>query len=127
MKSSFAILFSILFLLTSMQQTTVYILYKLNQKSITEKYCINKKVKNSCCKGSCHLKDTLNKIDKEDSKNPTSTFNLKVKEIELILYKIPNIQYAQLSENYNQFFTTEISNLSIGIKSTLLKPPCFLG
>lgn len=110
-----------------MQHTTVFLLYKINQKSITEKYCINKNKKNSCCKGSCHLNSTLNKIDKEDSKNPLASLNFKIKEIELLLYKLPAIQFKNDIKTSKPVFANITSAICTGFIITPHQPPCFLG
>lgn len=61
------------------------------KNQLLEKYCINKNVKGSCCKGSCHLNKTISKAENENTNNPFSVLNLKVKEVEVYLqhfYKI---------------------------------------
>jgi hypothetical protein len=129
MKALGAILFSVFFLLTTMQEASLYLLYKLNEKSITEKYCINKKEKNSCCKGSCHLNKTISKAENEGNKNPLSALNLKVKEVEVYLqhfYKI-NIETLDIfiiSANFNANYTATVLK---GVTKTPIKPPTVLG
>jgi hypothetical protein len=127
MKVLGVIIFSFIFLLTTMQEASFMLLYKLNEKTITEKYCINKNKVNSCCKGSCHLNNTLVKADTESTKNPFTTLNLKVKEIELIFNEILVVQHINLSKIKEHIFPNIVSNLLNGFFPTLLKPPCFLG
>jgi len=130
MKAFFAILFSAFFLLTTMQEATFMLLYKLNEKSITEKYCVNKNVVGSCCKGSCHLNKTIAKTENEDSKNPFTTLNIKVKEIEVFysqLYKIQEIISVIYSvSNKTNAFGYDAS-LADGCTFSLIKPPTVLG
>jgi len=130
MKAFFAILFSAFFLLTTMQEATFMLLYKLNEKSITEKYCVNKNVEGSCCKGSCHLNKTIAKAENEDSKNPFSILNLKVKDIEIFysqLYKIQEISLS-VSLNLSQLKSKYYSSIVLdGFASSLIKPPTILG
>ncbi len=130
MKAFFAILFSLFFLLTTMQEATFMLLYKLNEKSITEKYCVNKNVEGSCCKGSCHLNKTIAKAENEDSKNPFSILNLKVKDIEIFysqLYKIQEISLS-VSLNLSQLKSKYYSSIVLdGFASSLIKPPTILG
>ena len=83
MKSVSAILLATLFLLANMQQTVYVCLYQLNKKAITEKYCVNKNVKGSCCKGKCYLEKTIAQSEKE-TQNPFSLLNLKLKDTELL-------------------------------------------
>ena len=129
MKSLFAILFSVFFLLTTMQQTSFYLLYKLNEKSITEKYCVNKNVKNSCCKGSCHLNKTIANAEKEISNNPFSTLNIKIKEVEIFFTSLNKLQQIQtiFFSNFNQNKTHQyIAILLDGFSLTPIKPPAVL-
>lgn len=128
MKALSAILFSIFFLLTTMQEASLYLMYKLNEKSITEKYCINKNVKGSCCKGSCHLNKTISKAENENTNNPFSVLNLKVKEVEVYLqhfYKI-NIETLDafiVSASFNKNYSPAILK---GVTQTPIKPPTVL-
>jgi hypothetical protein len=103
------------------------LLYKLNEKTITEKYCVNKQVKNSCCHGSCHLKKTLAKSDEQNNKNPFSTTNIKLKEIELFFKNDSQHQldYTALSETKTYFSYS--SAIAKGYSFSLIKPPSVLG
>ncbi len=109
-----------------MQQTTFLLVYKLDEKSITEKYCVNKNVKNSCCHGSCHLNKTLAKSENEDNRNPFSTFNMKIKEVEIFFNKILKAEtpFSSLLLKHSSYY---ISHLSEGFHTSLLKPPVVLG
>lgn len=129
MKSFFAILFSVFFLLTTMQQTSFYLLYKLNEKSITEKYCVNKSVKNTHCNGSCHLNKTIINAEKENGNNPFSTLNIKIKDVEIFftsLNKLQEIQttlFSNFNQNKNQRYTAVLQD---GFSFSLIKPPIVL-
>lgn len=130
MKAIIAILFSLFFLLTTMQQTSFYLLYKLNEKSITEKYCVNKNVKNSSCKGSCHLNKTIANAEKQNSSNPFSIFNIKLKEVEIFFKTLNNTQEIQIV--FSSYFIQNniyryVSILLDGFSTSLIKPPNFLG
>ena len=128
MKALSAILFSMFFLLTTMQEASLYLMYKLNEKSITEKYCINKNVKGSCCKGSCHLNKTISKAENENTNNPFSVLNLKVKEVEVYLqhfYKI-NIETLDAFIVSASFNTNYSSPILKGVTQTPIKPPTVL-
>ncbi len=109
-----------------MQQTTFLLMYKLNEKSITEKYCVNKNVKNSCCHGSCHLNKTLAKSENEDNRNPFSTLNIKIKEVEIFFNQIVKTE-APASTLRLKHKSNYISHLSEGFHTSLLKPPTVLG
>ncbi len=129
MKSISAIVLAVFFLFTTMQETSLYLLYKLNEKSITEKYCINKTIKNSCCKGSCHFTKTIQKAEQENRTNPLSEIVLKIKEVEIYFQPFsPKIEAIILSEVLiNLYRTNDRYNLLKGISPTLIKPPTFLG
>ncbi|HUM53636.1 MAG TPA: hypothetical protein PK431_17580, partial [Chitinophagales bacterium] len=113
---------------TTMQEASLYLLYKLNEKSITEKYCVNKNIKGSCCNGSCHLNKTISKAENENSTNPFSILNLKVKEVEVYLqqfYKI-NIEGLEnfiISSNNKINYSAAILK---GVTQTPIKPPTVL-
>jgi hypothetical protein len=125
MKALTAILFSVLFLLTTMQQTTLLLLYKLNEKAITEKYCVNKKT-NSCCHGKCHLNKTIAKSESENNKNPFSTTNGKTKDVEVFYHSLQHrTEYIATQKRTISF--VQASPLLKGFSFSLLKPPCVLG
>lgn len=125
MKSITAILFSVFFLLTTMQQTSLFLLYKLNEKQITEKYCINKNVAGSCCHGKCHLNKTIAKSERE-SNNPFAAFCLKIKEVEIICHSLQHIVSINIPViiTHNSIYN---ASLSEGIQTSLVKPPAVLG
>lgn len=128
MKALCAILFSMFFLLTTMQEASLYLLYKLNEKSITEKYCVNKNVKGSCCKGSCHLNKTISKAENEGNKNPFSALNLKVKEVEVYLQHFYQINIEGLG-NFTISSNNKINYSAAilkGVTQTPIKPPTVL-
>jgi len=126
MKAIFAILFSAFFLLTSMQETAFLLLYKLNEKAITEKYCVNKDVVGSCCKGSCHLNKTIAKAENENNKNPFSTTNIKLKEVEIffsLLNKIQVVSSSIVSNPIQHKSNNYVAVLLNGFSTSLMKPP----
>ena len=114
MKALGAILFSVFFLLTTMQEATFLFLYKLNEKAITEKYCVNK---------------AIAKAETETTQNPFSVLNLKVKEVEIYMQQFyqlhevcntTNISFAGYGRNFN-------AHLLDGVSSAPVKPPTVLG
>lgn len=129
MKAIFAILFSLFFLLTTMQEATFMLLYKLNEKSITEKYCVNKSKPASTCHGKCHLEKTISASETDNNTNPFSILNLKVKEIEIFfsqVYKIQEItstDFTSFTQLKSKYFTSIILD---GFAFSLIKPPAVL-
>jgi hypothetical protein len=129
MKALGAILFSVFFLLTTMQEATFLFLYKLNEKAITEKYCVNKAKPMEHCNGKCHLNKTIAKAETETAQNPFSVLNLKVKEVEIYIQQFyqlhevcntTNVTFAGYGRNFN-------AHLLDGVSSAPVKPPTVLG
>ncbi|MDB5228804.1 MAG: hypothetical protein JWN78_2997 [Bacteroidota bacterium] len=126
MKAFCAVIFSLFFLLTTMQTTAFLLLYKLNEKKITEKYCVNKSVPGSCCKGKCHLNKTIAKSENETSKNPFSTTNVKIKEVEIICLQL---LHSVIPSSLHITFLPDPSFFSLlkGFGYSLIKPPAVFG
>ncbi len=103
------------------------LLYKLNEKSITEKYCVNKNVAGSCCKGKCHLNKTIAKSEDENEKNPFSNLNVKVKEVEVFCQQLQNLSsFEIITDKLNTIYLYSPLLLE-GVSSSLIKPPTVLG
>lgn len=126
MKACCALIFSVFFLLTSMQTTAFLLLYKLNEKKITERYCVNKSVPGSCCRGKCHLNKTIAKSENENTRNPFSTTNVKIKEIEIICLQL---LHAVIPSSLNITLLREPYSFSLlkGFAFSLIKPPAVFG
>ena len=122
MKVFFTIFCSILFLMTTMQQTMIYLLYKLDQQEITEEYCINKEMKNSTCHGKCHLQKVYKKIQQEQDHNPTSSLSFKIKDVEYFLNKNKKICVVEYSIQMH-FYLHNTSSSHEGFLLALVKPP----
>lgn len=107
-----------------MHQTFFVFVFKLNQDNITENYCVNKDVKNSCCKGSCYLKKVL---DKEENKSDKSSSNEETKQKE-ILVCMKMVEYVFESINFSDFtiqnFNTHyLSKIKSGFLPSIVHPP----
>ncbi len=127
MKVFSAVVFSLFFLLTTMQETTFLLLYKLNEKAITERYCVNKQVKNSCCHGKCHLGKTMVNAEAQDNSNPFSVTSVKWKEVELFFGKISHQSLDTETLSVPIKYTLYSSDIAEGYVHTLLRPPSVLG
>ncbi|MFV0530678.1 MAG: hypothetical protein ACK5MD_04495 [Flavobacteriales bacterium] len=79
MKKVFGVLLTILILLIGFQQAIIVTHFKLNQKDIEEKFCINKNKPELQCHGKCYLK---NKLQKTNNSEPT--FNNIYQKIDLL-------------------------------------------
>jgi hypothetical protein len=129
MKALAAILFSLFFLLTTMQELTFLLLYKFNEKAITEKYCVNKAKPMEHCNGKCHLNKTIAKAETETTQNPFSVLNLKVKEVEIYFqqfYKVYEVCITAYltTTTFNRIYN---AHLPEGVSSAPIKPPAVLG
>lgn len=98
---------------------TYYVIeYSIDNKSFTEKYCINKDKPSLQCNGKCHL----TKIAKENSENNTPTTHFLEKEI--VLNQINQYEncFFPISENRKLIFSFE-KNVNSGFQFTDYPPP----
>ena len=94
----------------------------VNYDYIVSELCIEKDIKESCCKGSCHLADQFNKV--ENSKNsPELTF---LNGSDLINWfsseKIQETTSSNEDVSEKSNFTFQ-ANILAGIKSRIFHPP----
>ena len=90
MKRVFAYIFLFFFASVSFKQATLFGTYLLNQKAITEKFCVNKDKPLMQCNGKCHLKDALVESAKTEDKDAVlveQSFLIPVYFEELTLHK----------------------------------------
>ncbi|MGB1248590.1 MAG: hypothetical protein ACPG4Z_06870 [Chitinophagales bacterium] len=80
MKNIFISILLFLFSLVVFQETTVYVLFKLNQEYITSEYCINKDKPELECYGTCHYQAKVKETKDKSENNPF----LQFKHIEFI-------------------------------------------
>jgi hypothetical protein len=64
-KKFLSILFSVLFLVISVQKTLVFGFYELEKEYVIEKLCVNKNVENSCCFGKCFVEKQTSEKEAE--------------------------------------------------------------
>ena len=128
LKSFVAILLSVVFLLSSMQQTTYILLFNLNKKAIIENYCINKAKKAMQCNARCYIKKALLQEKNEDKNNPFSILNLNLSQVDYfykpgaILFKIREFQKITIT----LLNPNNIDKLLDGVKFLPIKPPIFI-
>lgn len=109
-----------------MQELTFVILYKLNKKTITEKYCINKKIENSSCHGACHLKTTLIHSEKNAKKNPYAVFEIKLKNINTISQNSTIQNVLTCADSKTDYLNRFSPFLPKGVFEKPVKPPIVL-
>lgn len=62
----FSVFMAFLFLLIVTQRAVIIVHFKLNQKAIEQKFCINKDKPELQCQGLCYLKKELQKTENND-------------------------------------------------------------
>jgi hypothetical protein len=111
-KKTFAFSFLFVFTLISFKQVTLFATYLMNQKSITEKFCVNKDKPIMQCKGKCHLKDALVQSESKDNTpiNLEQNFLIQVffEDIEVMLKRFMNLSNNFL--NFDDNFIASFSN-----------------
>ena len=63
MKQIVTILLATLILLQPFSKICIYVSFKINQDRIAKTLCVQKEIKNNCCKGKCHLEKELKKAE----------------------------------------------------------------
>ncbi|WP_179351970.1 hypothetical protein [Winogradskyella vidalii] len=76
MHKVFSLIMTLLFLFVVSQQAVVIMHFKLNQKAITEQFCVNKDQPELHCNGKCHLSKELQETEPSDSEKIMTTKNL---------------------------------------------------
>ena len=92
----FSIILTSIFLFVVSQQAIVIMNFKLNQKAITEQFCINKAKPELQCNGKCHLTKEL-----QDTEHTNSEKIMNTKKFDLVYYqdsefKISNFIITQI-------------------------------
>lgn len=95
------LLFILMFPLAMKMGVIAY--FKIEQKEITEKYCVNKDKPEMHCNGKCHLKEQLQKVEEEplEQKSPLNTTTIF--KIELLPFCINNTQSLLSSNIYGLY------------------------
>lgn len=68
MKQIVTIFLATLILLQPFSKVWIYVSFKINQDRIAKTLCVQKEIKNNCCKGKCHLDKQLKEADKQEHK-----------------------------------------------------------
>lgn len=104
MKQFTSILFLLLFLSVTFQDTTYYLLFKLNQVNITEAFCVNKEKVEMKCHGKCYLKKQVKKNNENKKEEKASRERLEIPffiEESIIEPTTPLILDKKLAFNFN--------------------------
>ncbi len=94
----------------------------VNYDYIVSELCIEKDIKESCCKGSCHLADQFNKA--ESSKNSTKLTFINGSELNkwFSSEKIQEKSSSKKEVSKKPKFTFQV-NILDGIRSRIFHPP----
>jgi hypothetical protein len=101
MKQIVSILLAILILLQSFSKVWIYVSFKISQDRIAQTLCVQRGIKNNCCKGKCYLKKQLKNTDEQQQKQLSAS--LKEKSEVLYCQSFPkhsllNIQFKLSKE-----------------------------
>ncbi len=77
MKHLFVILIGTGIIFQSFSTIFILINFQLNKEYISKNVCVQKEVKDNCCKGSCHLKKQLKEEEKKEQSPASSLKDLK--------------------------------------------------
>ena len=96
---------TLIFLFVVSQQAVVIMHFKLNQKAITEQFCINKSKPELQCNGKCHLTKELQETKDSPSEKIINTRNFDLAFISYVEFelKIPKIIKKKELVIYREF------------------------
>ncbi len=96
MYKGFSLILMSIFLFVVSQQAIVIMNFKLNQKAITEQFCINKAKPELQCNGKCHLTKELQETEHTDSEKRMNTKNFDLVYYQDSEFKISNFNITQI-------------------------------
>jgi len=100
-------IFIVLAILTpEITKSVVFLNFLSSKKYIAKEICVQRKIKNNCCKGSCHLSKELKKVETPQEKKAPSR-DVKTSEINLFFCvkgeNSSTIYEKQLKNNFSHF------------------------
>ena len=109
MQRVFSSIMTLIFLFVVSQQAVVVMHFKLNQKAITEQFCINKNKPELHCNGKCYLNKELQETENTDSEKILNTKNFDLVFYSNIAYEIetPNVIKTKVKLIYIEFHHSE--------------------
>jgi len=126
LKKIVTILLATLILLQPFSKVWIYVSFKINQDRIAKTLCVQKEIKNNCCKGKCHLEKQLKEADKQEQKQ--LPMMLKEKYDVLYCQNFPktillNAHFKSSREKLIGFYHVSYSSSYI---RDIFKPPRFI-
>lgn len=122
MKQKFTLyLLIVVFLMSAMYKTWVWIDFVLNRQYIETNLCINRFDKIPVCRGACYLDKQVKKVDKQEQKFP----ELKVKEIALYVVSKPLFIFQNVeNKQFNNHTFLSYQDLYFNqFNSSIFHPP----
>ncbi len=123
MKQIVTILLATLILLQPFSKVWIYVSFKINQERIAKTLCVQKEIKNNCCKGKCHLEKQLKEADTQEQKQIPTLLKEKLE----VLYcqsfpknSLLKVQFKSSKEKLIGFYHVSYSSSYIG---EIFKPP----
>jgi hypothetical protein len=104
----------------------VIINFQLNKEFISNNICIQREVKNNCCKGSCDLNEKLNIFQESDNNNQNIPFSKISKDSEILFLTIIQNWNFEVCEFQKSLFQNDFFSLQNGY-TELIKPPPQIG
>jgi hypothetical protein len=102
----------------------VWIDFKINQEYIAANLCIEKDIEESTCKGSCHLKKELDKVETNKGKQEDAPFQFTETHINnLFIGEIEEFGVCLCTTDIQITFSQSILILQKGYPSTIFHPP----
>jgi hypothetical protein len=104
----------------------VIINFQLNKEFISNNVCIQREVKNNCCKGSCDLNEKLNVLQESDNNNQNIPISKTSKDAEILFLTIIQNWNFEVCEFQKSLFQNDFFSLQNGY-TELIKPPPQIG
>lgn len=105
-RSILIILMLLVIMVPNLTKVWVVVDFKIHQEDISKTLCVKKNDVHNTCKGACHLKKQLDKVDDEHDHEKTPSNSIKkLKEVELfseksLVYSFEISQSAESTKNH---------------------------
>jgi hypothetical protein len=122
MKVLFSFSAALLMLMFSAKEASIYLLFKLDQQNIIEKFCINKDKPELNCGGCCYLKDKLDENAEKENQFPGTQSNSELHVLFLENRKEKKIILTSLEL---QFYLV-CKRKPVSSKNSIFHPPRYI-
>jgi hypothetical protein len=100
-------------------------LFYENQKSIADKYCINKSKPQLHCNGKCYLTKQLKALNDDESSNNSNSPKLTINvAIEPFILEPFDVNYPSFPPDKKEFFSYQDVFLHTAFIAGIFHPPC---